>query len=662
MESRETQEVRDKELAGMADYVGLLQSNSHKGSVEPREIVPNGCNLYWSSINVNGPESRSSSFFDKYLSRKPKKLKEILHNVSGMAEAGKLLAIMGSSGAGKTTLLNVLTSRNLANLEIQGSIMVDGHRASKWQVREISAFVQQDDMFVGTMTPREHLRFMARLRMGGRFTRHERELRVEDTITQMGLRNCASTLIGVPNSVKGLSCGEKKRLAFASEILTCPRILFCDEPTSGLDAFMAGHVVQALRRLADGGMTVVITIHQPSSQVYQLFNNVCFMACGRIIYLGPGGDAAPLFARCGFPCPPYFNPADHLIRTLAVIDKDRTTSLKTIAKIRDGFLKSENGKAILEAVKANKIESTKTDRRDSIKSKTFFSQDYVASFWDQFAALSWRSWLAVVRDPILLRVRLFQIIITSLITGLVYFQTPITPATIISINGIMFNHIRNINFMLQFPNVPVITAELPIVLRENANGVYRTSAYFLAKNLAELPQYIVLPIVYNSIVYFMAGLYPNVYNFVFASLVSVLITNVAISISYAVATVFGDTAVAMTVLPIFVIPIMAFGGFFISFDSIPPYFTWLSSLSYFKYGYEALAVNEWESISVIAECLNQTAAFGLSSCPRTGHEVLHSIDFSANNKWPDVGILALMIFSVRLIAYLALLIRSYNNK
>lgn len=107
---------------------------------------------------------------------------------------------------------------------------------------------------------------------------------------------------------------------------------------------------------------------------------------------------------------------------------------------------------------------------------------------------------------------------TALITGTVYFNTQISPETIISINGIMFNHIRNINFMLQFPNVPVslsfflslkhaqvITAEMPIVMRENANGVYRTSAYFLAKNLAELPQFIALPFIYNLIVYWMSG-------------------------------------------------------------------------------------------------------------------------------------------------------------
>ncbi|KHJ96440.1 ABC-2 type transporter [Oesophagostomum dentatum] len=208
-----------------------------------------------------------------------------------------------------------------------------------------------------------------------------------------------------------------------------------------------------------------------------------------------------------------------------------------------------------------------------------------------------------MRDPAVLHITLIQTIICAVTTGFVYFGTPVTSETIISVNGILFNHIRNLNFMLQFPAVPAITAELPIVLRENSNGVYTASAYFLGKNIAELPKYIVLPALYNVIVYWMSGLFPNVWTFLFATLICALMTNVAISVSYAVATIFGSTDVAMTLLPIFVVPMLAFGGFFITYDAIPGYFTWLSELSYFKYGYEALAINEWEMIDTIPDRL-----------------------------------------------------------
>ncbi|CAJ0599895.1 unnamed protein product [Cylicocyclus nassatus] len=620
--------------------------------------IPQGCDLCWSSLYAYGPSTTASSFSEKYARRRPQKRKEILHKVSGIAKAGRLLAIMGSSGAGKTTLLNVLTSRNLAGLDVEGKITVDGQSISKWKFKEISAFVQQHDMFVGTMTAREHLRFMARLRIGSNYTKMEQDLRVEEVIRKMGLSGCADTLIGTPSSSKGLSCGEMKRLAFASEMLTCPKILFCDEPTSGLDAFMAGHVVSALRTLADGGMTVIITIHQPSSQVYNSFNDVCLMACGRIIYLGPTEEAHPLFERCGYPSPDYCNPADHLVRTLAIINDRKKDCLETISKIRKGFLETAYGKRIREIEGDKSMEKRVFDGSDAMN-HNFFTMKHPASFYAQLSALTWRAWLTIVRDPTVLKIKLIQTIICAIITGLIYLQTPIRPDTIMSINGVLFNLIRDTSFMLQYPAVPAMTMELPIVLRENANGIYSTSAYFLGKNIAEFPQYVILPAIYTAIVYWMAGLVPDIWTFLFATFICILMINVAISISYATATVFGSTDIAMTILPMFIVPMLAFGGFFITFETIPGYFKWFSKLSYFKYSYEALAINEWEMIDFIPGCVNYTLQH--SSCPSTGREVLEQIDFNEYSKWVDVLILTAMFFIIRAISYVALLVRAYRN-
>uniref|UniRef100_A0A183F553 ABC2_membrane domain-containing protein n=1 Tax=Heligmosomoides polygyrus TaxID=6339 RepID=A0A183F553_HELPZ len=249
----------------------------------------------------------------------------------------------------------------------------------------------------------------------------------------------------------------------------------------------------------------------------------------------------------------------------------------------------------------------------------------------------------------LIKVQLFQTMICALITGMVYFQTAISADTIISINGILFNLVRNLNFMFQFQAVPVLTMELTIMLRENANGIYTSTAYFIGKNLAELPQYIILPTIYNIIVYWMSGLYPDILMFLFATLTCVLLTNVAISISYAVATLFGRTDVAMTFLPIFVIPMLAFGGFFITFEAIPSYFTWLSALSYFKlpksYSYIFILPKVW-----------------LGSIKTAIMIPPFQIDFDGISKWTDVAILSGMIAIIRLVAYLALLVRTYRNR
>ena len=96
---------------------------------------------------------------------------------------------------------------------------------------------------------------------------------------------------------QGISGGEMKRLAFACEVLTNPSLFFCDEPTSGLDSYMAQNVVEVLRTLARQGKTIVCTIHQPSSQVYSLFDKVLLMAEGRLAYLGHLDSARTFFSK-----------------------------------------------------------------------------------------------------------------------------------------------------------------------------------------------------------------------------------------------------------------------------------------------------------------------------------------------------------------------------
>lgn len=114
-------------------------------------------------------------------------------------------------------------------------------------------------------------------------------------LLQLGLTKCENTQIGIAGRVKGISGGEMKRLAFASEVLTDPPLMFCDEPTSGLDSYMAEQVVLTLKELASRGKTIICTIHQPSSQVYALFDRVLLMAEGRVAFLGHTKDAIPFF-------------------------------------------------------------------------------------------------------------------------------------------------------------------------------------------------------------------------------------------------------------------------------------------------------------------------------------------------------------------------------
>lgn len=194
-------------------------------------------------------------------------------SVSGVAEPGQILAIMGESGAGKTTLLNVLTQRFKKSLKIEGEVNVNGEILGPTEMQTMSAFVQQFDLFMGSMTVREHLAFSAHLRMGRDVSSAEKMEKVDELIEKvcfyalsnsvyfkMGLNNCQDTIIG-QKFTKSISLGEKKRLSFAAELLNDPSVIFCDEPTSGLDAYMARQVISCLKNLAtEDGCTVIVKL------------------------------------------------------------------------------------------------------------------------------------------------------------------------------------------------------------------------------------------------------------------------------------------------------------------------------------------------------------------------------------------------------------------
>ncbi|GFS54142.1 protein white [Nephila pilipes] len=295
--------------------------------------------LSWHNINVYVKPKRRRFWYpgQKYDINEQKQL---LRDVNGEVKPGQLMAIMGASGAGKTTLLNVLTNRNLRLLNVEGSVLVNGQSVGESIIR-LSAYVQQDDLFIGTLTVKEHLIFSACLRMDKHLNYEERMKRVNEVMAELNLVKCADTVIGAPGMVKGISGGEAKRLAFAAELLTKPALMFCDEPTSGLDSFISRSLVSVLRDLARGGRTIICTIHQPSSDVFELFDHLLLMAEGRVAYRGKASLALDFFSRVGLRCPINYNPADFYVQNLAIACGRENESREKVLAIVSQFAKED---------------------------------------------------------------------------------------------------------------------------------------------------------------------------------------------------------------------------------------------------------------------------------------------------------------------------------
>ncbi|KAL2329218.1 hypothetical protein Fmac_022645 [Flemingia macrophylla] len=239
--------------------------------------------------------------------------KRLLNGLNGYAEPNRIMAIMGPSGSGKSTLLDALAGRLSRNVIMSGNVLLNGKK--RRLEYGVVAYVTQEDILLGTLTVRETISYSANLRLPASMSKEEVNDMIEGVIMEMGLQECADRLIGNWH-LRGISGGEKKRLSIALEILIRPSLLFLDEPTSGLDSASAYFVAQTLRNIAHDGKTVISSIHQPSSEVFSLFDHLVLLSGGQTIYFGAAQKAAEFFATAGFPCPSRRNPSDHFLRCI----------------------------------------------------------------------------------------------------------------------------------------------------------------------------------------------------------------------------------------------------------------------------------------------------------------------------------------------------------
>lgn len=223
---------------------------------------------------------------------------------------------MGPSGAGKSSLLNVLAGRSKSHgrLTVKADVRLNNYQVdpTNIKVRKLIAFVAQDDSLQVTATPREAIRFSAKLRLPRSTTDHQLDLLVERMLTELGLVSCADTLIG-GELIKGISGGERKRTSVGVELVVKPALVFLDEPTSGLDSFSAVQLCQVLKKVANAGSSVLFTIHQPSSEIFNSFDHLILLNKGRVMYQGAVNDVPTYFAERGHPNPPNYNPADWIM-------------------------------------------------------------------------------------------------------------------------------------------------------------------------------------------------------------------------------------------------------------------------------------------------------------------------------------------------------------
>ncbi len=198
-----------------------------------------------------------------------------MHNLSFTLGNGEMLAIMGGSGTGKTTLLSLLNGTLRPQ---EGSITINGHDISEPEAKNLIGFVPQDDLLIEELTVYQNLWFTARLCFEG-LSEEEIDKRVEKTLKDLGLYAAKDLKVGSAIN-KFISGGQRKRLNIALELIREPSVLFLDEPTSGLSSADTEKVILLLKEQTLKGKLIVVNIHQPSSDVYKLFDRLWLLDKG----------------------------------------------------------------------------------------------------------------------------------------------------------------------------------------------------------------------------------------------------------------------------------------------------------------------------------------------------------------------------------------------
>lgn len=300
---------------------------------------------------------------------------------------------------------------------------------------------------------------------------------IQDLLERTGLLGAANSRIGSGDDEKVLSGGERKRLAFAVELLNNPVILFCDEPTTGLDSYSAQQLVQTLYDLAKKGTTILCTIHQPSSQLFDMFNNVLLLADGRVAFTGSPQNALDFFAENGYSCPEAYNPADFLIGVLATDPGYEQASQRSAQYMCDLFAVSSAAKqrdmlVNLEIHMAETGEYPFDTEVDNFRS---------ALWYNKILVIWYRYTLSLLRDPKLQWMRFFQKMAMAIIIGLCFAgTTQLDQMGVQAVQGALFVMISENTFHPMYTVLNVFPQGFPLFMREKRAGLYSTAEYYIA--------------------------------------------------------------------------------------------------------------------------------------------------------------------------------------
>ncbi|KAF8149941.1 pleiotropic drug resistance ABC transporter [Crassisporium funariophilum] len=406
----------------------------------------------------------------------PEGQRRLLDDVSGYVVPGKLTALMGESGAGKTTLLNVLAERVDVGV-VEGDRFVNGQPLPP-DFQSQTGYCSQMDTHVPTDTVREALMFSASLRRPASVPAAEKAAYVEECLKMCGLEAFAEAAIG------SLGVEHRKRTTIAVELAAKPRLLlFLDEPTSGLDSQSAWAIVEFLRKLADNGQAILCTIHQPSAELFQIFDRLLLLRKGgQTVYFGDlGHDATTLidyFEKNGSRrCEPDENPAEFMLDVIG--------AGATATSDRDWHAIWKNS---LEAQKTQQdLDAIHKEGRSRPPVAATFRSEFATPWRHQLKELVFRDSRAHWRNPTYLMAKVVLNIFAGLFIGFTFYKSKNSQqGTQNQLFAVYMATVLSAPLSNQL-QVPFLNARKTYEIRERPSRIYSWTAWVTSQYLAEIP-------------------------------------------------------------------------------------------------------------------------------------------------------------------------------